>query len=91
VSLDGLVNISGDVAAILLSTHSGASLSVRWLEEASPRAIACLRDNPGIDLGRRWASAGIRRSSNDTKTLLATITQIAGAAEEALRRGERRR
>lgn len=90
LSLDGLTKVSDAVAAIL-ATHSGASLSVRGLAEASPRAISRLQENPGIDLGRRWDSAGICRSTHDTPELVSMIARIAEAGEEALQRGERRR
>jgi len=86
LSLDGLVRISDEVATILAS-HAGASLSLRSLEEVSPRALACLLDNPGVDLGRRADSSGSSQGEHDPGTLLALITRIAAAGEEALRRG----
>jgi hypothetical protein len=83
------VRVSDEVATILAS-HAGASLSLRSLEDASPRALACLRDNPGVDLGRRADSAGSSQGTHDPGTLLALIARIAAAGEEALRRGGRR-
>jgi hypothetical protein len=44
----------GDSVARVLASHSGASLSLRSLEEASPSAIAVLRGNPGVQLPQRF-------------------------------------
>jgi len=62
LSLDRVRRLDDPVARILAS-HSGVSLSLRSLESASPSAIARLRDNPGIQLPRRFleTAAGNRQ------------------------------
>ncbi len=62
LGLDRVRRLSDQVARILAS-HSGVSLSLRSLESASPSAIARLRENPGIQLPRRFleTAAGNRQ------------------------------
>lgn len=53
LALDCVERVSDEVAAIL-ATHAGASLALRGITQIGAAALARLKDNPGIELSRRF-------------------------------------
>jgi hypothetical protein len=89
--LDGVRSVTDRVAAIL-ATHSGAVLSLKGLDNVSGAALAKLRENPSIELPRRFYGGDSPPISlppsaavcPDKEKLFRTIEQIASQGEVAL-------
>jgi hypothetical protein len=94
LSLDRLAWVSDPVAAVL-ARHAGVTLSLRGLQEASPRAIAMLKATPSVELGRRHdPDDAMCRNAHESaaeegrlhgQALEQLITLIASQGEAALR------
>ncbi len=53
LALDCVERLTDDVAAIL-ATHGGVTLALRGITQIGPAALARLKNNPGIELSRRF-------------------------------------
>jgi hypothetical protein len=48
-----LERVTDDVAAVL-ATHAGVTLALRGITQIGPTALGRLKDNPAIELSRRF-------------------------------------
>lgn len=91
--LDGITSVTDRVAGIL-ATHSGAVLSLKGLENVSSVGLAKLRENPGIELPRRFYETAPRTviapmspaARPGKEELFRAIKQIVAQGEAALRK-----
>jgi hypothetical protein len=89
--LDGVTSVTDRMAAIL-ATHSGAVLSLKGLKNLSGTGLAKLRENPSIELPRRFYESGPQTSCQPTSrgacsnksALFREIEQIAAQGEVVL-------